>query len=70
MTTKNFEFRPPRLDKEITSNIVADKDVRLNVEISPALMKMLKKLALENDTTLKEIVTEQMIKYINDNKSK
>lgn len=70
MNAKNFEFRPPRLNKEITSNIVADKDVRLNVEISPTLMKMLKKLALDNDTTLKEIVTEQMIKYINDNKSK
>ncbi|MBX9890644.1 MAG: hypothetical protein K2X94_05245 [Amoebophilaceae bacterium] len=70
MNQKNFEFRPPRLDKDITSNIVADKDVRLNIVVSSTIMKTLKRIALEKDTTLKEIVTEQMIKYINDNKSK
>lgn len=70
MNQKNFEFRPPRLDKDIASNIVADKDVRLNIVVSSTIMKTLKRIALEKDTTLKEIVTEQMIKYINDNKSK
>ena len=70
MNQKNFEFRPPRLDKDIASNIVADKDVRLNIVVSSTIMKILKRIALEKDTTLKEIVTEQMIKYINDNKGK
>jgi len=65
-----FEFRPPRVDPSSLKSVTEDKEARLNIVINASMLKKLKQLALDKNVTLRELVTEQMIKLTNDKTNK
>ena len=55
-----FEFRPPRVEESTLKSISEDKEARLNIVIPQSMLKNLKRLAVDKNTTLKDLITAQL----------
>ena len=64
-----FEFRPPRVDDGALKSVSEDKETRLNIVVPQSMLQKLKRMAIDKNITLRELVTDQLLILLNENMS-